>query len=137
LAYFGRNNHKYHQPHLVSVENLSSEVYTPSHFPQWVVAAETQSVGAPGVTPRAHKSTPGITQSERDWAFARRALKRGEDPQEVIRAIAQFRTDKPNPQYYAEHTVRKAQATVEQDRRVAQSVTPPGKGKEGLSLGLG
>ena len=131
----GYFNHKYHRPHLVSVENVCSELYSPCHFPQWVVGAETQSVTAPGAAPR--KSTPGITQSERDWAFARRALKRGEDPQEVIRAIAQFRTDKPNPQYYAEHTVRKAQATVEQDRQVSQRVTPLGKAKEGLSLGLG
>ena len=56
------------------------------------------------------KRTPGeISQSERDWAFAKRALARGETEENVIAAIASFRRyDKHNPQYYSEHTVRKA-----------------------------
>ena len=86
--------------------------------------------------PRACKSQPGITQSERDWAFAKRALGRGEDPQEVVRAIARFRTDKPNPQYYAEHTVHKAQASIENSRQSAEEVSSPAKTKEGLFLGV-
>jgi hypothetical protein len=31
----------------------------------------------------------GNTQSEHDWAYARRALARGDDPEQVVRAIAQ------------------------------------------------
>jgi hypothetical protein len=50
-----------------------------------------------------------ITQSERDWAFAKRALARGDDPEEVIRRIADYRADeKSDPDYYARHTVAKA-----------------------------
>ena len=56
-----------------------------------------------------------ITQSERDWAYANRALARGDDPEEIIRAIANYRSDKPNPEYYARHTVEKA---IEAGRRV-------------------
>ena len=55
--------------------------------------------------PADHKS-----QSEDDWVFAKRALSRGDDPEEVIRQIAQHRAhDKNDPQYYARHTVMKAQ----------------------------
>jgi hypothetical protein len=51
------------------------------------------------------------SQSEADWAYAKRALARGDDPQEVMRRIADYRAqDKADPQYYAHHTVVKAQA---------------------------
>jgi hypothetical protein len=35
-----------------------------------------------------------MTQSERDWAFAKRALACGDDPEEVIRRIADYRAEK-------------------------------------------
>ena len=55
------------------------------------------------------------SQSEHDWAYAKRALARGDDPEEVIRKIADFRADdKPDPQYYAVHTVTKAAAALRQ-----------------------
>jgi hypothetical protein len=54
-----------------------------------------------------------LSQSEHDWAFAKRALSRGEDPEEVIRQIAHHRAgDKTNPEYYARHTVEKAMAEL-------------------------
>jgi hypothetical protein len=69
--------------------------------------------------PRGHRS-----QSEADWAFAKRALARGDDPQEVIRRIADYRLDdKPDPNYYARLTVTKAQAALEQR-------TDPAAGKD-------
>jgi hypothetical protein len=55
-----------------------------------------------------------LSQSEYDWAFAKRALARGDDPEEIIGQIAEHRaTDKPNPEYYARHTVKKAQAETQ------------------------
>lgn len=54
--------------------------------------------------PGGHRS-----QSEADWAYAKRALARGDTPAEVIRRIADYRaTDKADPDYYARHTVEKA-----------------------------
>src|SRR6266851_10524721 len=51
-----------------------------------------------------------LSQSERDWAFAKRALARGDDAEEVIRRIADYRSeDKHDPEYYARVTVSKAQ----------------------------
>jgi hypothetical protein len=54
-----------------------------------------------------------LSQSEHDWAYARRALTRGDDPEEIIRRIADFRSnDKSNPLYYARLTVQKALADL-------------------------
>jgi RepB DNA-primase from phage plasmid len=56
-----------------------------------------------------------LTQSERDWAYAKRALARGDDPEEIIRRIADFRADeKHDPEYYARLTVEKAKAQSSQ-----------------------
>jgi hypothetical protein len=53
------------------------------------------------------------SQSEHDWAYARRALARGDDPEEIIRRIADFRgNDKSDPVYYARLTVGNAQAQL-------------------------
>jgi hypothetical protein len=47
---------------------------------------------------------------ERDWAYAKRALSRGEPSEDVIRNIAEFRAyDKHDPQDYSFRTVTKAQ----------------------------
>jgi hypothetical protein len=54
-----------------------------------------------------------LSQSEHDWAYAKRALARGDDPEEIIRRIADFRADeKHNPEHYARHTVTKAHAEL-------------------------
>ncbi len=63
---------------------------------------------SPRQLPAGHKS-----QSEADWAYARRALARGDDPQEIIRRIADYRADdKHDPMYYARLTVIKAQLSM-------------------------
>jgi hypothetical protein len=55
-----------------------------------------------------------LSQSEHDWAYAKRALARGDDPEEVILRITDYRTtDKHDPAYYARHTVMKAQAEMQ------------------------
>jgi len=65
-----------------------------------------------------HKS-----QSEADWAYARRALARGDDPQEIIRRIADYRADdKHDPLYYARRTVNKALAELEARSRGSEGI---------------
>jgi len=59
-------------------------------------------------TPAGHRS-----QSEADWAYAKRALARGDNPDQVIRNIADYRAeDKADPIYYACLTVIKAQQAL-------------------------
>ena len=58
-----------------------------------------------------------LSQSEHDWAYAKRALARGDDPEEIIRRIADFRAgEKHDPLDYARRTVFKAHAQLEQER---------------------
>jgi hypothetical protein len=111
----GFYNHKYETPHFVTVENLSAEVYRPERFPEFATDGlaqrmdlENRRTGAAGQGER----SAGGSQSERDWAFAMRSLLRGQQPEEVIRAIEAYRSDKPNPKYYAQYTVEKAQVVL-------------------------
>ena len=58
-------------------------------------------------------SSNTLSQSEHDWAFAKRALARGDDPEVVIQRIADYRSDdKGDPNYYARRTVTKALAEL-------------------------
>ena len=81
------------------------------------------------MVPRGHKS-----QSEADWAYAKRALARGDHPEEVMRRIADYRAhDKHDPEYYARRTVFKAQAELQttdadRDETLATQARANGKG---------
>jgi RepB DNA-primase N-terminal domain len=105
----GFYNHKYAKPHFIRAETLGERTYQPKEFPAFPAGergAETSNFGSRPARGRA----PGrLSQSERDWAYAKRALARGDPPETVIAAIATWRRyDKHNPRYYAELTVRKA-----------------------------
>jgi len=68
-------------------------------------------------------ASSALSQSEHDWAYAMRALARGDDPEEVVRRICDYRaTDKHDPVYYARHTIKKAQAELQS--RTAMSRPP-------------
>ena len=113
----GFANHKLPQEFIVQARHESNAVNTlrdftidedypeaPRHFGEYQQRQRT--------TPSDHES-----QSERDWAYAKRALARGDDPEVVIQRIADYRAeDKDDPTYYARHTVIKAQAQFEQER---------------------
>jgi hypothetical protein len=71
--------------------------------------------------PRHHSQTQAssdsrpLSQSEHDWAYAKRALARGDDPEEVIRRIADYRgSEKHDPESYARRTVTKAKVELYQ-----------------------
>jgi hypothetical protein len=68
--------------------------------------------------PSGHRS-----QSEADWAYAKRALARGDDPQEIMRRIADYRAqDKADPQYYAQHTVAKAHLETQREATCSRPI---------------
>ncbi len=107
----GLYNRKRETPHFVSVEKLNDRVNRPEDFP----VPDKADARAFHRTRHLHPTGKG-SQSERDWAFAKRALSRGESPDAVTAAIAASRAnDKANPQYYAELTVRKASEALTRD----------------------
>jgi hypothetical protein len=76
-----------------------------------------------------------LSQSEHDWAFAKRGLARGDEPEDVIQKIARHRsTDKANPEYYARHTVEKAQADL--NHKSSQKTAAALQTTKGTDLGL-
>jgi hypothetical protein len=113
-------NHKYAYPHMVQAETLATETYRPAHFPEITGAdrLDRLNLGDRRSVLRRSRSPRNLSQSERDWAYAKRAVARGESPALVIAAIAQYRRyDKHDPRYYAELTVKKAVAALSDEAR--------------------
>lgn len=107
----GYMNHKYGKPFVVRAEARTSATYTPDHFPR----TQVDSSGARSLSPAVSRdrSKTGLSQSERDWAYAKRALARGDSPQQVVTAISRFRQgEKSDVTGYAERTVCKAQESL-------------------------
>jgi hypothetical protein len=117
----GFPNHKLPEEFIVQARQESDAVYTlrdftidddspeaPRHFGELQERRRT--------VPSNHKS-----QSEHDWAYAKRALARGDAPEVVIQRIADYRADgKDDPNYYARHTVMKAQADLQRQTPVTK-----------------
>lgn len=99
----GLNNWKREQPFMVTVQSRDGRALTPGDFP---VFPERELPAR--TAPSRVKLGGGITQSEKDFAFARRELERGASPEAIRRQIEVYRHDKPNPAYYAKHTVEAA-----------------------------
>jgi hypothetical protein len=112
----GFYNHKYAKAHFIRVKALGQDVHQPNAFPP-VPSEPGVDISVAANRPSRGPVTGKFSQSERDWAYAKRALMRGESPDTVIAAIASWRRyDKHNPRYYAELTVRKAAQSLGGDR---------------------
>jgi hypothetical protein len=112
----GFANKKYEADFYVEARKESTETYHLRDFKLRIDAQDSPRFNHHNRSRR--ESSPGssLSQSEHDWAFAKRALARGDEPEEVIRRIAQYRAnDKSNPRDYATRTVTKAQADLRQD----------------------
>jgi hypothetical protein len=121
----GFRNHKYDEPFWIASQTHAEETYRPEHFPSFPVQERPLNAlrNENGRTANGRPPSAKISQSERDWAYAKRALARGESPALVAAAIANFRRfDKHDPRYYAELTVRKASEVIMTER--AQSTGP-------------
>lgn len=119
-------NHKRHPTHLVRAERLSTKIYAPDAFPRPeqddrnpMPEGTPMSTGA-RATRRGH-----LSQSELDWAYAKRALARGEPPESVIASIANYRrNEKADPEYYARLTVSKASQELTEAQRPQDATGP-------------
>ena len=110
----GFANKKYDHNFYVEARFESMQEY---HLRDFKVPIDSQDAPRPHneEAARTHRA-PGTaqSQSEHDWAYAKRALARGDDSEEVIRRIADYRAnDKSDPVYYARHTVSKAQEDLQ------------------------
>ncbi len=108
----GFYNQKYSQRFMVRVEKLSSEVYDREHFPKFTDEDHGRRPGASLQKPK-NQDSLAASQSEKDWAYAMRSLRRGDPEDDIVRAITNHRKDeKHSPHEYAERTVQKAAASL-------------------------
>jgi len=109
LRLSGFANKKYETNFFVEVRKESAQIYRLRDFKLDIDSQDPPRYSDHERAKRAGSSRANLSHSEYDWAFAKRALARGEIPEEVIRRIAQYRgTYKSDPLYYARHTVMKA-----------------------------
>ena len=115
----GFYNHKYRPAYLVTAQGRSDSIRGPDHFPKLPVDEPVDEL--PLRASPSHRQGTGLnlpSQSERDWAYAKRALGRGEPESRVTEEIARYRVgQKHNPHDYAQRTVRKAVRQLEQAGR--------------------
>lgn len=108
----GFANRKYNERFLVRAIQETDSIY---HLRDFTIHEDVPEAPRrlgdshePSRRPAGHRS-----QSEADWAYAKRALARGDDPEKIIQRIADYRAeDKGDPFYYAELTVRKARTEI-------------------------
>jgi len=115
----GFYNHKYRPAYLVTAEARGDHIRRPDHFPKLPFdqsIAEMPLRASPSQRRDTALHLP--SQSERDWAYAKRALGRGETERRVTEEIARYRAgQKHRPHDYAQRTVRKAVRQLEQADR--------------------
>jgi hypothetical protein len=112
----GFRNWKYSEAFIVGAQQRSDRIHTPPDFQVRIRPPDSAYAPMRRAPARAASSEPRhVSQSEHDWAFAKRALASGADPEQVIRRIAEFREgDKYDVYDYARRTVTKAQAELRQ-----------------------
>jgi hypothetical protein len=114
----GFYNHKYARKHFIAVQVLSKEISSPDRFPKFPADERAPRPMNADAGRRASAPPGRLSQSERDWAYAKRALARGEPEYLIVTAIAVHRRfEKHNPQAYAELTVKKAAQSLNAETR--------------------
>jgi RepB DNA-primase from phage plasmid len=102
-------NQKYDPAHTVNVEYFSDSTSNPADF-RLDIAAPEGSLLPDAISPR--KGSGRRTNSEHDWAWVLHELAHGKDAVELTHALAERRSDKANPLYYAQRTVDVASARL-------------------------
>jgi len=119
----GFGNRKYAEAFIVGAQQRSDRVHTPLDFKLPIRHPDSPYPPTRRPAVRTASGEPRqLSQSEYDWAFAKRALASGADPEQVVRRIAEFREgDKHDVHDYARRTVRKAQAELRQSTSPQES----------------
>jgi hypothetical protein len=104
----GFANKKYESDFYVLARTESTETYHLRDFKLLIDSQDAPRHQHEELARRQSAPSSTLSQSEHDWAYAKRALARGDDPEEVIRRITDYRGDEKHANY-ARHTVEKAQ----------------------------
>ena len=105
----GFHNNKYTPAHPVTVEYLSESTSRPENFR---LADGLPDAVLPLRGNARSKTNARSTHSEQDWAWVTSELRGGKDAAQLTLSLAERRTDKANPLYYAQRTVDMAFARL-------------------------
>jgi hypothetical protein len=103
----GYLNQKYDPAHLVGVEYAGDSTSHPRDFRLAMPTLKGEPIRA-GI--RSRKASGKHSNSEQDWTWILQELACGKDPVKLTRTLAERRSDKSNPLYYAQRTVDVASA---------------------------
>jgi len=134
----GFTNRKYNDTFVVRVHHETDAIYQGQDFHVQEDSPESPRRLSDSQQGSRTISAGHRSQSEADWAYAKRALARGDNPDHIVRNIADYRSeDKADPIYYARLTVSKAQLALmspNQGRVVPQeSVSLTDRDRQGRS----
>ena len=102
-------NRKYDPAYKVTVEYPDDSIWTPDHFQLDSVAVDaTRFACSSSSREQSLKHSP----SESDWAWGLHELAHGKDAVTLTHELASYRSDKPNPLYYAQRTIDVASARL-------------------------
>jgi hypothetical protein len=122
----GFTNRKYNEAFVVRVQQETDAQYHGQDFHLQEDSPDSPRHLGDSHYGRRKISTGHRSQSEADWAYAKRALARGDNPGEIMRRIADYRAEeKANPDYYARLTVIKAQLSLLSPERNPSSEQEP------------
>jgi hypothetical protein len=116
----GFANKKYATDFYVQARTESTQTYHLRDFKLQIDSQDAPRNQQEQPARRPLTQTKSLSQSEHDWVYAKRALARGDDPEEVIRRIADYRAEEKHPNY-ARYTVEKARAALNSTRTDVQS----------------
>jgi hypothetical protein len=102
-------NHKYEPAHLVTAEYPSDSVAHPDDFHLDISLIKPVPIHQQH---QVHNTPDQKTNSENDWAWILHELALGKDAVKLTHILAERRSDKPNPLYYAQRTVDVASARL-------------------------
>jgi hypothetical protein len=130
----GFRNHKYDFDFTVTAKIVSDHRYAAHDF-RLKTEPTDLDLSPSHIKKHDSGSSPrqALSQSEHDWAYAKRSLAKGVPAEEIITDIAAFRArDKHNPEDYARRTVNKAQAQLRASQlstaEDSQHSLPPDRG---------
>jgi hypothetical protein len=108
----GFSNKKYEPDFYVQARTESTQTYHLRDFKLRIDPHDAPRHHREEVGPKQLASSTTLSQSEHDWAYAKRALARGDDPEAIIRRIADYRGDQKHASY-ARRTVENAQQELQ------------------------
>src|SRR5260370_13059698 len=121
----GFANKKYDEDFYVQARAESTETYHLRDFKLQIDLQDAPRHHHEEAARRQSASHSPLSQSEHAWAYAKLPLIRGDDPEEIIRRIADFRAeDKVSPEYYALPTALNAHASLHSRQTTSQHAPP-------------